>query len=124
MVSKNKKQKKQTLNAIPENWIIKKNITDNKIHKYYSNHDNIGDLTNRRVFVDNYLKEQEKQQKDKLAIKDRAVMRKFNKMINHSKVTLKSTSQKQIAGHHYMNSLKQKTFNALLQNMQSNKEYH
>jgi hypothetical protein len=66
MVSKKKKQKKQTNNAIPENWIIKKNIKENKVHKYYSNRDNIGDLTNRRIFIDNYLKEQEQQQKSQL----------------------------------------------------------
>ena len=125
MASKKKKQKfKQQNNAIPQNWIIKKNIKQNEIHKYYSNHDNIGDLTNRRIFVDMHLKEQEHQQKYQLTLKDRAVMRKFNKLIEHSKATLKTTTQKQIAGQHYINSLKHKSFNALLQNIQSNKEYY
>ena len=124
MASKKKRQKKQTNNAIPENWIINKTISDNKVHKYYSNRDNIGDLNNRRIFIDNYLKEQEHQQKFQLTLKDRAVMRKFNKLIDHSKATLKTTTHKQIAGRHYINSLKQKSFDALLQNVaQSNKQY-
>jgi hypothetical protein len=124
MVSKKKKQKKQTNNAIPENWIIKKNIKENKVHKYYSNRDNIGDLTNRRIFIDNYLKEQEQQKKDQLILNDREVIRQFDKIIKHSNTKFKKTTQPQIAGRHYINSLKQKSFNALLQNAESNKQQY
>ena len=126
MASKKKKQKKQTNNAIPENWIIKKNIKQNEIHKYYSNHDNIGDLTNRRIFIDNYLKEQEHQQKFQLirSPKDKAMLVRFDAMITHSQQNLKYNTKFQNAGRHYINSLKQKSFDALLQNVaQSNKQY-
>ena len=124
MASKKKKQKKQTNNAIPENWIIKKNIKQNEIHKYYSNHDNIGDLNNRRIFIDNYLKEQEHQQKFQLirSPKDKAMLVRFDTMITHSQQNLKYNTKFQNAGRHYINSLKQKSFDALLQNVaQSNK---
>ena len=127
MASKKKKQKfKQQNNAIPENWIIKKNIKQNEIHKYYSNHDNIGDLTNRRIFIDNYLKEQEHQQKFQLirSPKDKAMLVRFDAMITHSQQNLKYNTKFQNAGRHYINSLKQKSFDALLQNVsQSNKQY-
>ena len=127
MVSKKKKQKKQTNNAIPENWIIKKNIKENKVHKYYSNRDNIGDLTNRRIFIDNYLKEQEQQQKSQLirSPQDINMLKQFEKMIEHSNKNLSYHTKFQDAGRHYINSLKQKSFDALLQNVaQSNKQYH
>ena len=122
MVSKKKKQKKQTNNAIPENWIIKKNIKENKVHKYYSNRDNIGDLTNRRIFIDNYLKEQEQQQKSQLirSPQDRKILKRFVNI--HLNEQEQENKNQLIRSPKDINMLKQ--FEKMIEHSNKNLSYH
>lgn len=129
MTSKKKKQKnKQKNNAFPQNWIIKNNFKDNEVHKYYSNRDNIGDISNKRIFIDIQIKEQEKHNQNQLVLltkqrnRETKLLNHFKKnMIEHSKLQLKNKSNHQIAGRHYIDTLAQKSFNVLKNNVQKNK---